>query len=151
VLRRYATEYEGKHSTIEDVRRLTDEVSGQDMRWFFDQWLRRKDLPHYILTDLAADETTPGQYVLTVRQEVPGTEGPWRMPLDIAFYGADGAEHVERRVALEEEENRVVVRLEFKPLRAELDPDYWVFRYPGPDNVWPRAEPEAAPAASVAP
>jgi outer membrane protein assembly factor BamD (BamD/ComL family) len=151
VLQRYATEYEGKHSTIEDVRRLTDEVSGQDMRWFFDQWLRRKDLPHYVVADLAADETTPGQYVLTVRQEVPGTESPWRMPLDIAFYGADGAEHIQRRVPLEEEVNRVVVRLEFKPLRVELDPDYWVFRYPGPDNVWPRAEPQPAPAASAAP
>jgi outer membrane protein assembly factor BamD (BamD/ComL family) len=153
VLRRYAAEYEGKRSTIEDVRRLADEVSGQDMRWLFDQWLRRKDLPHYILTDLTADPSAPGQYVLTVRQSMPGTEGPWRMPLDIAFYGADGAEHIERRVGLEEEENRVVVRLDFEPLRVVLDPDYWVFRYPGPDNAWPKTDPQAEtpPAAGVGP
>ncbi|MBN2583329.1 MAG: tetratricopeptide repeat protein [Planctomycetes bacterium] len=147
IMRRYAQEYEGKHSTIEDVRRIADEVSGLDLRWFFDQWLRRKDLPHYVVTDLVADAENSGQYVLTVRQETPGTEGPWRMPLDIAFYGADGAEHVERRVALEEEENRVVVRLDFKPQRVVLDPDYWVFRYPGPDNVWPKpVAPLVAPA-----
>ena len=152
VLRQYATEYEGKHSTIEDFRKVAEGVSKRDLRWFFDQWLRRKDFPHYVVTDVAEDAKTPGQYVVTVRQELSGTEGPWRMPIDVAFYGAEGAEHVERKVKMDEQENRVVVRLQWKPLRVALDPDHWVFRHPGPDNVWPRPEPQPEqPAATEEP
>lgn len=136
-LRRYAAECEGRHSTIEDFRRVAESVSGQDLRVFFDQWLRRPGLPHYIITGLESGSDADGPYTVVVRQEVPHAEGPWRTPLDIGFYGPGGQSHLVRKAKVEEEDNRITVRLPWKPERVELDPEHWVFRHPGPDNVWP--------------
>ena len=143
-LRRYAAEYEGKHSTLEDFRRVAESASGQDLRWFFDDCLRRKDLPHYTIADLEVGSDPDGPYTVVVRQTVPGTEAPWRLPLDIVLRGAEGQEHVVRKATVDQEVNRVVVRLPWKPQSAELDPEYWVFKHPGGDNQWPH--PPEAPA-----
>ena len=137
-LRRYAAEYEGKHSTIGDFRRICESVSGKPMRWFFDEWLRRRDFPHYVVAGLESGTEPDGPHTALIRQELPHTGAPWRTPLDVAFFGPNGKKHVERKATVNEETNRVVVRLPWKPERVELDPEHWVFRYPGPDNLWPK-------------
>jgi len=142
VLRRYATEFESRHSTVEDFRKIVEDTSGKDYRWFFDDWLRRKGFPHYVVTGLDKGTDADGPYTATIRQELRGTDAPWRTPLDVAFYGPDGKSHVVRKARMDGEENTVSVRLPWEPDRVELDPDHWVFRHPGPDNEWPHPEPE---------
>ncbi len=47
VMRRYVSKFRFKHPTTEDFIGVVKEVSGQDMDWFFDMWLRTADVCDY--------------------------------------------------------------------------------------------------------
>ena len=44
-LRAYYRRYQGRTASTRDFRTVMEEVSGQDLGWFFDQWLTRPGLP----------------------------------------------------------------------------------------------------------
>ena len=87
----YQRHMNGLASTA-DFRRAMEEVSGQDLRWFFAQWLTRSGVPQVSGTwryDAAAK-----QIVVTVRQTQTGE--PYRFALGVgvstvAGVVADGA------------------------------------------------------------
>ncbi len=58
------TRYRYGHYTFEDMRRLAEEVSGEDLGWFFEQWTHRTDLAGYKVVDheayrIESDEEIP--------------------------------------------------------------------------------------------
>ncbi|HLT48464.1 MAG TPA: M1 family aminopeptidase [Rubricoccaceae bacterium] len=81
-LRRHYAAYRGRNASTDDFRRTMEAVSGEDLRWFFDQWLRRADEPAVE----ARWGASSGQLTLTVRQTQEGP--PFRFPLDVAIYPA---------------------------------------------------------------
>src|SRR5207248_9444563 len=74
-----------RNATTDDLRRTLEEASGQELAWFFDEWLRRPASPsfdgswHY---DAAA-----GQIVVEVNQTQAGD--PYRMPVEIGIVNGD--------------------------------------------------------------
>ena len=78
-IRDYYGRYRDRNATTDDLRRTLEEASGQELAWFFDEWLRRPASPsfdgswHY---DAAA-----GQIVVEVNQTQAGD--PYRMPVEI--------------------------------------------------------------------
>lgn len=141
ILRRYATDFRGRTSTIEDFRQIVEQATGSDYRWFFDEWLRRADVPHYVIQGVEPVEGRENAVQVTILQDLPGTAAPWRTPVDVAFYGPGGEEKILRRQTVDERENVITAELPWSPVRVELDPEYWLFRHPGSENVWPRPEP----------
>lgn len=59
-------------ATTEDFQRSVSEAAGEDMRWFFDQWVRRRGDAE-VTVEQRAEATGPGEYRLrgTLRQ-LPG-------------------------------------------------------------------------------
>ncbi len=45
LLSEFATRFSGRNASIGDFNRLANEVSGRDLAWFFDQWVRGRGLP----------------------------------------------------------------------------------------------------------
>jgi aminopeptidase N len=113
----------GRHGTAvtDDLQREMEAESGQDLRWFFDQWLRR---PGYVeATTSWRHDGGAGKLVLTIEQSA--RFGAYRFPLTVALRAADGSE---QRVRVEvPAERRAEIELPMavaaRPAAVVIDPD----------------------------
>jgi aminopeptidase N len=117
----YATHRHGTALT-DDLRRAVEAASGQQLDWFFDQWLRRPGYPAPVLT--WAYDSTAARLTVTVDQE-RSRFGAYRFPLTLAVHDALGAP---RKVVIDVvAEPRTTVQLPFavttRPTRVVPDPD----------------------------
>lgn len=119
-LREYMHRHRHDGATTDDLRLLMERHSGQELGWFFDQWLRRAGNPvARVGWKLRAD----GQLLVQVRQRQAAA--PYRFPLELEITDARGAAH---RVTIPVPATRqasVVVPVQLAgPVRAvRLDPD----------------------------
>jgi aminopeptidase N len=113
----------GRHGTAvtDELRREMESETGRELRWFFDQWLRR---PGYVeaSTSWRHDPAT-GKVVVTIEQA--GRFGAYRFPLEVALRGADGNEQrsrievpAERRAVIE-----LAAVVQARPTAVAFDPD----------------------------
>jgi aminopeptidase N len=115
-LRTQYARYRDGNVTTDDFRRTMEEVAGQDLRGFFDQWLRRGGVPHVEATWRAG----AGGVTLDVRQTHEGA--PYAFPLDVALVAADGT----RRTVTVEVSARghtFTLPTDVAPAAVVLDPD----------------------------
>jgi aminopeptidase N len=112
-----------RHSTAmtDDLRRAVERYASTDLRWFFDQWLRR---PGY------AEITTSWRFVAKSRRLVLQVDqgsrfAPYRFPLTVAIIDRSGRE---RRVTVNvpaERTTKLTLPLEISaaPREVRVDPD----------------------------
>lgn len=99
VLKTYGTDtlrFRYKSATIRDFANLVSEVAGQDMNWFFDEWIYTPNHPVYSNTYSIA-QTSPGRWAVafTARQTQTNT-GFFKMPLTLKINFADGSDTLVR-------------------------------------------------------
>jgi hypothetical protein len=116
VLREYYARYRFTHVTSERFAQVAEEVSHQDLSWFFAEWLHGAPLVDYGLRKVRRRQTPEG-WVTDIEIE---RLGDGIMPVDIAVPVGDStvivrARGVERRETVE-------VRTATKPGHVELDP-----------------------------
>ncbi|MDD8025764.1 MAG: M1 family metallopeptidase [Acidobacteriota bacterium] len=108
VMRTYFETWKFRHPTSEDFIRTAEEVSGKDLRWFFDQALRSPDKLDYAISSVVSEPVREaeglfkGKLVKTdpkaaakpaaaYRSEVVAIRrGEWIFPQDILVVFADG-------------------------------------------------------------
>lgn len=84
VLRAFADRFRMGKASIDDFRAVAQQESGQDLAWFFDQWLGRTggmQVTYSFKTE--ADSPTQNQAVLTLRQPAPGYRAKMKVVLDV--------------------------------------------------------------------
>lgn len=87
-IRRYTTAHAHGLVETDDLRRAMEEVSGQELGWFFQQWL---ELPYVPALD-SSWSWSEGDLVVHLRQS-PGAERPvYTLPIDVEVGGAAGAD-----------------------------------------------------------
>jgi aminopeptidase N len=78
-IKTYYQRQQGQHAATADLRQAMEETSGQDLKWFFDQWLTRVDSPKL---DAAWSYDAQAKAVrLTISQLQPGEA--YRLPIEI--------------------------------------------------------------------
>lgn len=105
-------------ASTDDLRRVMEQVSGQDLSWFFRQWLNRSGVPSVEGTwryDAAAK-----QVVATVRQTQAGEA--YRFTLGIGVAQATGALPRVQQVQVTDRETTVRMAAETEPSAVVLDP-----------------------------
>ncbi len=89
MMRDFYARHEGRTATTEDFRKVAQRYAGQDLGWFFDQWVHGTELPTYRFasrTERGAD----GRYKVTCRVEQRGVPEGFRMPVPIRIDFDDG-------------------------------------------------------------
>jgi aminopeptidase N len=125
--------------TTVDFWRLAEEVSGQDLAWFFEQWLMQGGIPRYTLYWTTS---TAGVDVLLCADQ----SAPYRLDLPLRFKVTD---LTSSDVSLEVSgsETRASFPLSYLPGEVSADPDQAVLAQV---QVQPIAElPAVCPAAST--
>jgi aminopeptidase N len=86
-LRDYYTTHRDGTALTADLQQAMEHASGQQLGWFFDQWLRRPGFPEIDVT-WSSDPSSHG-VTLDIQQ---GTRfGAFRFPLTVEVRGADGS------------------------------------------------------------
>ena len=146
IMRTYYERWKFRHPTSEEFIRVAEEVSGEDLDWFFDQVLRRPGRLDYAVTELSAveieeprghfDAEAPG-----AAGESPGNppgrpkptpvyrnavvvarNGEWIFPQELLVTFADGRE-VRETWDGKDRWKRFVYERPVRVVRAEIDPE----------------------------
>ncbi|HEX4949635.1 MAG TPA: M1 family aminopeptidase, partial [Blastocatellia bacterium] len=115
-IRDYYQRYRNGSATTEDFRRIIEEHSGQELTWFFRQWLARAGSP--VIEGGWRYDATAKQIVIELAQAQPGEA--YRLPLEI---GVDGA-RIEK-IELTQKQQRFTLTAEKEPSAVVLDPNTW--------------------------
>jgi aminopeptidase N len=120
-LRDYYTQHRDGTALSDDLRVAMEQASGQQLGWFFDQWLRR---PGYAEVDVTwSYDPSSHQVSLDV---VQGERfGPFRFPLTVGVRQGDGVIRRETITVPAEHQVRLILagRYASTPQALEADPD----------------------------
>lgn len=73
IMKDFYTTYAGRRASTEDFRRIVEKHVGMDMRWFFDEWVYRWQVPTYRVA-WKSEPTDDGRYRVRLRvkqEDVP--------------------------------------------------------------------------------
>ena len=104
-VRIYAKEYQHKNVESQDLKRIFEEVTGQNLEWFFDQWVYTAGLPEL---EIKYKYNRRNKNVkLTVRQtQNISNSSMFRLPLTVLI---DNGEITRQEIWIEEEESTFLI------------------------------------------
>jgi aminopeptidase N len=115
-LRKYYTMYAGKNAVTEDFRKVMEDVSGKDLKNFFQQWLYNAG--HPVLKVNRQYDDDKNVLHLTVVQQQPDV---FEVPLKIQV-NCNGSSIV-KQVIIKDKQTSVEIPMRSKPSSVVLDPD----------------------------
>jgi len=122
-LKAYAQQYAWKPASTEDFRKVAETVSGQDLGYFFIQWIESSGAPEFKL-EYTIFRTQKGFRVMgKIAQDLD----TFRMPVDLKIETEGNPE--EKRVEVVGTSSEFSVDTFGKPKSVEIDPGSRVLRY----------------------
>ncbi len=123
VLREYYQRYAGKAASIADFRKVCEEISGRDLRWFFDYFIEGTRIPQMVVrrTRSAVPNEISGEIIL---RNVPPE---FNVRVEIRLETAGGP--VEHSVATRGEVTPFTATTPQPVTRITLDPDQRILRW----------------------
>ncbi len=112
LLRRYVETFRDRPATTVDFWRLAEEVSGQDLAWFFEQWLMQGGIPRYTLYWTTATAGVNVDVLLCADQPAP-----YRLDLPLRFNDSDVL------LTVDGAETRAAFSTSTPPTTLSADPD----------------------------
>jgi aminopeptidase N len=123
-IREYYRRYRDGSATTDDLRRVMEETSRQDLSWFFQQWLRRPTSPSF---DGGWRYDAAAKRIEIVLNQTQDGE-PYRMPVEFAIT-IDGAPQPTRRIErvdMKAKRNTFTIAADKEPSAVVFDPDTWL-------------------------
>ncbi|MCL2648344.1 MAG: hypothetical protein FWD61_15265, partial [Phycisphaerales bacterium] len=139
LMREYVETYKNKPTTVDDFEKLAGKVNGEDLSWFFSQWIDRTVFAHYKV-DVEVGEKPEGASGFRVKVTITQPDDLVKMPADVTLIGVAGERQVVANVMLDKREQVVEVVCAFRPVQVIVDEGGWVLKRPGSDNIWPKVE-----------
>ncbi len=113
--------YRNGNALTEDFQRVAEEVSGQDLDWFFRQWVYESGYPR--LSGAWRYDATGKRLTITLKQTQPGGR-LFRMPVEVAI--DTGAATRLEVMNIGEEHQTFSFPLAAPPRSVTLDPNDWL-------------------------
>jgi aminopeptidase N len=120
-IREYYRQYRDATALTGDLQRVMEDLSGQDLECFFQQWAYEPG--HPVLDVEWSYDAVSSQLSLTVRQ-TQGTGTIFRFPLDVRVEGGENV--ATETVPVQEGEETFTITVPMRPERVTLDPDCWL-------------------------
>jgi aminopeptidase N len=132
ILRAYRERYEGRSAVTAELEAVVDSVVGQDMGWFFDQWVYGRGWPHYRYTHDVVGDTI----VLQIAQTQDALWPTFRMPVQLRLQ-YDGTPDTTIVVLNDQRLQSYSIPLAGTLLQIDFDPHQWILKqvFPWPLSV----------------
>ncbi len=123
-LRAYGDSFRYGCASTEDYRRINEQESGQELSWFFDEWIYQAGYPKYHL-NWGSEPAGDSFRVVTSLGQTNGTGAPdfFRTPLPVRFNSASATVVTIRPGANPQVDTFVVA---VAPNSITVDPDNWI-------------------------
>lgn len=128
-LKTFVSQYRNQPADWESIEKVFSRESGQNLRWFFEQWVEQPGAPTVSLGDASARRVRKdgGQDIWQLTIRIQQSEKPYRFAMPIRVVMEDTIEV--RSVMLNPSRvNIVELVLPIAPLWVELDPEMMMFR-----------------------
>ncbi len=139
IMQTYFRRYRFKHPHTEDFIAVAEEVSGQDLKWFFSQWLETTKTCDYAITKLK----TRREAGLFKTEVVVERKGEAVMPIEVCLQAAEG-EKVIQHWDGRGKRTKIHFQTRSRPKWAQIDPgwgllevDRWNNRKPQKVTIHP--------------
>ena len=117
-LHRYLVQNKLRAVEISQLRTAFEEVTGEDLMWFFDQWFLQRGHPELKVTHSYAN----GQVRLRVRQVQDTLLQPvFRLPVTVAVWGNNQSQPTEHHLAITQADQTFTLPASQKPALVKFD------------------------------
>jgi aminopeptidase N len=124
ILRTYGTTYAYANAVTADYQAICETVSGQDLDWFFDQWIYDQGWPEYELQWAYYSQGAKGYELYLAVDQVQENAPIYDMPVELGIITASGT--ILDTVTIDQAEEHYWITLAEEPLGLELDPNHWM-------------------------
>ncbi|MBS1271620.1 MAG: Aminopeptidase N [Candidatus Marinimicrobia bacterium] len=130
VMNHYVTTHQQQNVETIDLIRAIEDVTGRNMKKFFDQWVFGAGFPEITVnyTWEPDEDGEAGTAKITVKQtqETKKKTSIFDVPIDVRFV-SDG-DATEKQIRLQEKEQVFYFHIDSKPERFEFDPKNWILK-----------------------
>lgn len=116
-----------KLSSFDNLKKSFEKVSGKDLGTLFDQWIKKTGAPKLRLSDVKA-ERKGKKFVLTAILEQVQHEDTYHLYIPIAITMEGKYKAYMTVLEMDEKYLRLTIRLPYRPLRIDIDPEFDIFR-----------------------
>jgi aminopeptidase N len=133
VLRAHAAAHAYASAQTSDFVATASAVAGQDLSWFFDEWVSREGRPLYEVGWVAEPQPTT-DYIVRVRVRQVQAGATYRMPVDVRLTFADQTTRDEIVWADQSQQDFAFSSAQ-APVGVSWDPDGWVLKAVTPVDI----------------
>jgi aminopeptidase N len=128
-IREYYRRYRDQNASTDELRQVFEQFSPRhrDLRWFFDQWLRRSGLPR--LEGTWRYDVKGKRVEIDIAQMQAGD--PYRLDLDFGIVDKPGTLPRVQRVRMDERRATFTIEAPAAPESVTLDPNTWLLMEQG--------------------
>ena len=138
-IRDYYATYKDSNASSADLQRVMEEASGQELSWFFEQWLHRAPTP---VVEGSWSYDASSQSVVVELTQTQATE-PYTLPFELEIAGDWGADEPEdprdrrrgdvepplERIEMTGATQRFEIPVKGRPDSVVLDPNTWILMH----------------------
>lgn len=122
-LREFIAEKKFTGASWKDIEKAFEKVSGQDLKWFFSQWLTRDEVPLLEIKDLRVIVL---KGIPTVSFDIIQKGQPFKFSLPVKIITEKG--NKKKIIQIEEKKKNYEIEAEERPLRIIFDENYDIMR-----------------------
>ena len=127
-LRTLVTRFGGRHAAWDDLERIFSDAAGEDLRWFFSQWVDHRGAPILSVFDgRVVSVATHADTLFQINARVTQNERPFRVRVPVRIT-LQNSQAVSVELDLRSLDQTVTISVSTRPVSLEVDPDYHVFR-----------------------
>jgi aminopeptidase N len=125
LMRAFLAQYRGKNASIDDFEKLTTQIAGQPMRYFFARWVEGTGVPEFAV-EYQIIRTREGKFVTrgTVKQNYDNL----RLPVDVQLVAEGEGELKTQTILIEDASADFNIESNGKPIEVVIDPKYKLLR-----------------------
>ena len=125
-IREYYRRHQNGLASSKDLQRVFEETSGQQLDWFFDQWLHWTTVP--ALEGTWSWDDARKRVVIQLTQTQKGK--PYRLPLEVGLVVEGNVVPRIQTLELTQANQRLEIAAESAPTDVVLDPNTWILMEP---------------------
>jgi aminopeptidase N len=121
-IREYYRRYRDSNASTADFERTVEETSGQDLRWFFQQWLYRAGSP--VVEGVWHYDSAAKKVLLDLTQTESGA--PYRLPIEVGMSLPTAPAPKIEKLQFTQKQQHFEIAADQEPATVELDPNVWL-------------------------
>ncbi|MGB2697041.1 MAG: M1 family aminopeptidase [Candidatus Zixiibacteriota bacterium] len=114
MMKDFVKTYYGKNASTEDFKRMVEKHTGEDMTWFFDQWVYGTEIPKYIYS--YSIDKVDDKFQITVEVKQENVSQNFKMPVPVVVVFKDDSYSI-FRIMVDKPANEIKLPLVDKEIK----------------------------------